>query len=101
MDSEQSRTEIWITQEIRNLCPDAKEDQGQAQVRVSDYFFDRLVTVLTRKFQLRGEAGAEDIANSVLRIAIHGIQQGHYQDFNCREDLWAFLMTVAVRKALN
>jgi len=90
-----------ITVHIQNLKPGADAGKTLAELRVSEYFFDRLVAVIARHFRLHGRVGPEDVANSVLRIAFDGMERGEYVQFDCRENLWALLTTIAVRKALN
>jgi RNA polymerase sigma factor (sigma-70 family) len=88
-----------ITLQIDQLLLGPTDGKSLAGLRVSDYFFDRLVALIDRHFLLRGRTGPEDVANSVLRIAIEGIAEGRYHEFNCREDLWALLVTIGVNRA--
>jgi DNA-directed RNA polymerase specialized sigma24 family protein len=90
-----------ITLAIWHLGPGTGGDPVLAQVVVSDYFLGRLAAMLAHRFPLRGEVGAEDVANSALRVVIEGSLEGFYSDFDDRDAFWDLLATVAVRKALN
>lgn len=72
-----------------------------AKLKLSDYFFERIVQALAQQFRLRGKAGVEDVTNSALRIVFSKMERGEYQTLTDRNDLWKLLLTVAVRKALN
>ena len=100
-DAVAAEQENTITLHIHELRPDVSAQRSLAQIRLSDYFFDRLVQLIAQHFRLHGKAGPDDVANSVLRIAFQGIEEGRYQEFHCREDLWALLVTIAGHKAQN
>jgi DNA-directed RNA polymerase specialized sigma24 family protein len=43
----------------------------------------------------------EDIANSVFCDLVVGLQEGRFADLHDRDDLWALLACITVRKAIN
>jgi RNA polymerase sigma factor (sigma-70 family) len=89
--------DIPITKYIGRLRSDS--EKSAAQKIISDHFFTPLVEILRKRFLFRGKLDAEDAVNSAMRITFQEIEGGKYADLPSRENLFAVLFRISVRKA--
>ncbi len=92
-------TEHSVTLFIRKL----QEGDQSAATPIWNHFFTRLVAdAHARLFpQVRRVTDGEDIAVAVFDSCFRGIAKGRFPNVQDRNNLWAILMMIAERKAIN
>ena len=92
MSSGQSVT-LWMQK--------AQAGDARAAQELWDRYFKRLVGLARKKLQgtSRRMADEEDVALSAFHSFFRGLQQGRFPQLTDRNNLWAVLITLTVRKA--
>jgi RNA polymerase sigma factor (sigma-70 family) len=78
-------------------------EAGEAQERLWNRYFARLVTVARSKLGInpRREADEEDVALSALETFFRGVSEGRFPKLRDRNNLWPLLVQITSRKAFN
>lgn len=76
-------------------------DEAAAQELWNRYFAQLVALARHRLRGLDREAHEEDIALSVLKSAMLGVQKNRFPDLNDRTGLWPLLVTITARKVIN
>jgi len=83
---------------IRGACG----GQGDAQQRLWEHYFPRVLVLATRKMgRAGGVADAEDVAASVLDSLLQGARTGRFSLLKNRNDLWVLLFAITQRKIIS
>ena len=82
---------------------DLKSGDGDAAGKLWERYFDRLVLVARRKLGAahRRVEDEEDLALSAFHALCDGAAQGRFEKLENRSDLWALLVAIAGRKAID
>ena len=88
-----------VTRWIGDLV--ASADPDSAAQKLWERYFDRLVHLARDRLRAisRGPADAEDAALSAFDSFCRGVAAGRFPRLDDRDDLWALLVTITVRKA--
>ena len=88
-----------VTRWIGDLA--ASGDVDSAAQKLWERYFDRLVHLARDRLRAmsRGPADAEDAALSAFDSFCRGAAAGRFPRLDARDDLWALLVTITVRKA--
>src|SRR5262245_4427564 len=76
---------------------------AEAARRIWERYSPRLSQLASQRLpeRLQRVVDGEDIANSVFCDLVVGLQEGRFADLHDRDDLWALLACITVRKAIN
>jgi RNA polymerase sigma factor (sigma-70 family) len=80
-----------------------KSGDDEAARRIWERYSLRLAALARQKLpaSLRRVVDDEDLANSAMRSVLMGLREGRFPKLNDRDDLWALLACITVRKAIN
>jgi RNA polymerase sigma factor (sigma-70 family) len=80
-----------------------KSGDDEAARRIWERYSVRLAALARQKLpaSLRRVVDDEDVANSAMRSVLMGLREGRFPKLNDRDDLWALLACITVRKAIN
>ncbi|MBL8819932.1 MAG: hypothetical protein JNL58_28160 [Planctomyces sp.] len=92
-------TENSVTQFIHLL----RDGDPQAAGPIWNHFYARLVTLANKKLtgRVRRTVEGEDVAQSVFDSCFRAVQEGRVPELRNRDNLWALLVTITERKAVN
>jgi RNA polymerase sigma factor (sigma-70 family) len=81
----------------------AKSGDDAAAEKIWQRYSPRLAQLARKRLprSLRGEVDGEHVASSALGALISGIREGRFPEVGDREDLWALLACMTVRRAIN
>lgn len=90
-------------QSVSMWIQDLKQGDEEAAARIWSRYFDRLVRVAGRRLgnAPRRIADEEDVAVSVFNGLCQGAAAGRFEQLHNRDDLWALLVAIAGRKAVD
>jgi RNA polymerase sigma factor (sigma-70 family) len=80
-----------------------RSGDSEAARRIWERYSPRLSALARQRLPepLHCVVDGDDIANGVFLDLIEGLQEGRFSDLHDRDDLWAFLACITIRKALN
>jgi RNA polymerase sigma factor (sigma-70 family) len=80
-----------------------KSGDTVAAEKIWERYSPRLAQLARKRLPswLRGEVDGDDVANNALCCLISGLRKGRFSDLRDREDLWALLACMTVRRAIN
>jgi RNA polymerase sigma factor (sigma-70 family) len=80
-----------------------KSGDYEAARRIWERYSPRLSKLASKRLpdRLRYVVDGEDIANSVFRDLVVGLQEGRFANLHDRGDLWTLLACITVRRAIN
>ncbi len=80
-----------------------KSGDNDAARKIWQHYSPRVVALAETRLPvwLRRIVDGEDIASSALRTVIMDLQAGAFPDLKNRDDLWALLACITVRKSIN
>jgi DNA-directed RNA polymerase specialized sigma24 family protein len=88
---------------ITVLIGGMKSGDEDAARRIWERYSPRLAALARKKLPTRLQriVDGEDLANSAMCNVIMGLRAGRFPDLHGRDDLWALLAYITVRKAFN
>jgi len=91
--------EATVTHWIREIKTEA---EGEAQQRIWERYFDRLVALAQTKLRgLQAYEGAEDAALSAMKSLLVRASHGRFPQLEDRTELWPLLVKITVRKVAD
>jgi RNA polymerase sigma factor (sigma-70 family) len=88
---------------ITGLIGGMRSGDDEAARRIWEHYSPRLAALARTKLPVRLQriVDGDELANSAMCSVIMGLREGRFQDLRDRDDLWALLACITVRKAYN
>jgi DNA-directed RNA polymerase specialized sigma24 family protein len=88
---------------ITGLIGGMRLGDDDAVRRIWQHYSPRLAALARQRLPvwLRRVVDGDDVANSAMFTLMTGLREGRFHDVEDRDDLWALLACITVRKAIN
>ncbi len=88
---------------VTNLIRGMKSGDDEAARRIWDRYSPRLAALAKERLPIwmRGVIDGDDVANDALCSVVMGLREGRFPNLHDRDDLWALLACITLRKAIN
>jgi DNA-directed RNA polymerase specialized sigma24 family protein len=88
---------------ITGLIGGMRSGDDEAARRIWEHYSPRLAALARKKLPVRLQriVDGDELANSAMCSVIMGLREGRFQHLHDRDDLWALLACITVRKAYN